>query len=197
MFQLLTANDLLTRPSLWETIDHANVTDDFPILTEEEIGDITLGMKSSVEVSPLASISISGVFQLKRARAYVEENTDRTESTGAIGYTIQRCRLFPNIIRAPTQSAHKNRKTYHPTVQFSEDEILGWWCDCPIGNRIIGCCSHVSSVIWFLSYERWQSTNAHRRSTITTDLFQDALTISDFYDSSDDEDSRNDRYSLL
>ena len=91
---------------------------------------------------------------------------------------------------------HSNRKTYHPTIQFSADEVLGWWCDCPIGSRIIGCCSHVSSVIWFLSYRRWDSNNTRRTSTDPLTFIRDSIPISDFYDSSDDEDTNTNRYSL-
>ena len=134
--------------------------------------------------------------QLKRAQYYAAEKSGTTDLTAAVTYSIQRCRSFPNLIRVPTQSAHSNRKTYHPTIQFTADEILGWWCDCPISSRIIGCCSHVSSVIWFLSYRRWDFNNARRTSTDPLDFIRDSIQISDFYDSSDDEETNTNRYSL-
>ena len=128
-----------------------------------------------------------GVFQLKRAPFYAAER--------AVTYSIQRCRSFLNIIRAPTQSAHIQRRSYSPTIQFSTDEIIGWWCDCPIGTRIIGCCSHVSSMIWYLSDRRWESNNASRTSADPMNFVRDSIPISDFYDSSDDEGTLTDRYS--
>lgn len=195
-FQLLTDNNLMKRPSAWETIDHIDLIDDFPMLSEEEIGDITLGSKLQLSVFVLTLISVSGVFQLKRARSYAEEKTGTSNLTQSVTYIIQRCRLFPNIIRIPTQSAHKNRKTYNPTIQFSKEEILGWWCDCPIGSRFFGCCSHISSAIWFLSYQRWQSNESRRASSDMMTLARDAIPISDFYDSSDEEDLSADRFSL-
>ena len=142
------------------------------------------------------SLSLVGVFQLKRAQSYAAEKTGTNDLTAAVPYSIQRRRSFPNLIRVATQSAHSNRKTYHPTIQFSADEILGWWCDCPIGCRIIGCCSHVSSVIWFLSYRRCDFSNARRTSTDPVNFIRDSIPISDFYDSSDDEATTTDRYSL-
>lgn len=181
---------------MWETIDHSDITNEFPLLSEEEIGDITLGTKLSREISLSKSISISGVFQLKRARSYAEEKVGTSKLTGDVDYTIQRCRLFPNIIRIPTQSAHRDRTAYHPIIQFSREEILGWWCDCCIGNRFVGCCSHISSAIWFLSYQRWQSNDSRRTSTSMMNFVSDAIPISDFYDSSDDEDASTYRYSL-
>ena len=142
------------------------------------------------------SLSLLGFFQLKRAQSYAAEKTGTNDLTTAVSYSIQRCRSFPNLIRVPTQSAHSNRKTYHPTIQFSAAEILGWWCDCSIGSRIIGCCSHVSSVIWFLSYRRWHFNNARRTSTDPLNFSRESIPISDFYDSSDDEAATTDRYSL-
>ena len=46
-----------------------DIIHEFPILSQEDIGDITLGTKRSPEVSLLKSISIPGVFQFKRARS--------------------------------------------------------------------------------------------------------------------------------
>lgn len=34
--------------------------------------------------------------------------------------------------------------------------ILGYYCNCQVGTRTIGCCSHVASVIYYLSYGRYQ-----------------------------------------
>ena len=142
------------------------------------------------------SISLVGVFQLKRAPSYVAEKVATTDVTAAVTYTIQRCRSFPDVIRVATRSAHCQRRSYYPTIRFSRDAILGWWCDCPIGSRIIGCCSHVASVIWFLSYRRWESDNARRIPTDPMKFVIDSIPISDFYDSSDDEDASSRRYTL-
>ena len=166
------------------------------MISEEEIGDITLGMTPALNTSLLKHISVPGVFQLKRARPYAEEKAGTSELTAAATYTIQRCRSCPNMIRVPTQSAHKNRTIYHPTIHFSEEEILEWWCDCWIGNRFLGCCSHISSAIWFLSYQRWQSSESRRAPTNLMNFVEDSIPISDFYDSSDDENSSTYRYSL-
>jgi hypothetical protein len=130
---------------------------------------------------------IKGVYQLKRARSYAEERSSTTDLTGSVNYIIHRCKEFPHLIRAPTRSAHKNRLTYNPTIQFTSQKILQWWCDCPTGNGLIGCCSHVASVIWFLSYERWQVDKRRMPSGDFVNLVTDASQLSDFYDSTDDD----------
>ena len=90
---------------------------------------------------------------------------------------------------------HQTRIIYHPTIQYTHDYILGWWCGCYIGSRFIGCCSHISSAIWFLSCERWKMQQRQMPSGSYMGLATDAIQVSDFYDSSDDDDTR--RYSLL
>ena len=187
---------MLKQPSPWETIDHTDLIDDFLILTEEEIGDVTLGKQYSMATFLPISMSVVGVFQLKHARSYAAEKVGTTDLTVAVTYSIQGCRPFRDVIRVATRSAHSNRKTSHPTIPFSADEILGWWCDCPIGSRTIGCCSNVLSVIWFRTYRRWDSNNARRTSTDPLNFIRDSIQIFDFYDTSDDEETNTNRCSL-
>ncbi|CAF4480351.1 unnamed protein product, partial [Rotaria magnacalcarata] len=87
------------------------------------------------------------VFQLKRARSYAEERCSTTNLTSDVAYSVHRCKIIPNLIRIPTQYAHSNRVTYHPTIHFTDQAILGWWCDCFTGARFLGCCSHTASAI--------------------------------------------------
>ncbi|CAF4651489.1 unnamed protein product, partial [Rotaria sp. Silwood2] len=171
----LEKNNLKKLTSKWEIINHTNILDEFPILSENDIvNNITLG-----------------VFQLKRARSYAEEKTSTTDLTGPVDYTMYRCKEFPDIIRIPTRSAHVNRLTHNPIIQFTSNDILEWWCDCSTGNGMLGCCSHIASAIWFLSFERWQSHNRQMPSGDFINLATDASLLSDFYDSTDDEDGTN------
>ncbi|CAF4872633.1 unnamed protein product [Rotaria socialis] len=119
---LLEENNLIRRFSLWEIINHTEIIDGFPIMTQDDLGDLTFG-----------------VFQLKRARSYAEERCSTTNLTSAVAYSVHRCKIIPNLIRIPTQSAHSNRVTYHPTIHFTDQAILGWWCDCFTGARFLGC----------------------------------------------------------
>ncbi|CAF3956339.1 unnamed protein product, partial [Rotaria sp. Silwood1] len=169
----LDKNNLKKQSSKWERLNHTDIMDEFPVLCENDI---------------VNNISL-GIFQLKRARSYAEERAATTNLTGPVNYPIYRCKDFPDIIRAPTRSAHKNRITYNPTIKFTSNEILDWWCDCTIGNGSIGCCSHIASFIWFLSYERWQDNNRYMPSGDFIDYVVDSSQISDFYDSTDDEDN--------
>ena len=124
----------MRRPSAWETIDHTDIIDDFPTLSEEDIGDIMFGKQCSMKACTSISAFLSGAFQLKRAPSYAAEKAGTNDLSATVTYSIQRCRPFPNLIRTPTQSAYSQRRSYYPTIQLSSDEILGRWCDCPIGS---------------------------------------------------------------
>ena len=137
----------------------------------------------------------TGIYQLKRERSYTEECCKTANLTGEVNYNIQRCREFPNIIRVPNQSAHITRMIYHLIIRFSSDQILDWWCDCKCGNRFVGCCSHVASVVWFLSYARWQRQTNCMPSGNSINFFIDAgelLNLSDSSDKTDDDDDDED-----
>ena len=101
---------------------------------------------------------------------------------------IHRCKEFPNLIRVPTQSAHVSRVKYHPIIRFTTEEILDWWCGCTAGNRFIGCCSHIASTIWFLSFERWQTQSRRMPSQNFINFITDAAALPELFDSTDDSD---------
>lgn len=132
---------------------------------------------------------------MKRARSYAEERSSTTDLTEPVDYRVNRCKKFPNIIKVPTQSAHINRRTYHPIIKFNKEEVLDWWCDCASGSRYVGCCSHIASAIWFLSYQRWQTRYRSVSSTEFINLFKDAAArpeTSDFSSGSEDDSDADD-----
>ena len=131
---------------------------------------------------------MEGVFQLKRARSYAEERCSTTDLTELVDDTIQRSKEYSHLIRVPTRSAHSARTTYHPIIQFSYDQITNWWCDCPVGNRYISSCNHIASVLWILSFDRLQIETRRMSSGNYINLATDASQLSDFYDTTDDDE---------
>ena len=133
---------------------------------------------------------------MKRARSYAEERSSTTDLIEPVDYPVYRCKKFPNIIKIPTRSAHINRRTYHPIIKFNPEEVLDWWCDCASGSRYAGCCSHIASGIWFLSYQRWQTHSRNMSSSDFINLFKDAAAQPETSDSSgesaDDSDADDD-----
>ncbi|CAF0967090.1 unnamed protein product [Didymodactylos carnosus] len=173
--QLLNESNL-SRFSNWTTVNATEFLE-FPILTESQIRKLTFG-----------------IFQLKRARSYAEEYASSTDLTNlSIKYAVQVCKTKPDLCRVIPKSAHSKRKTYYPTIRFSKSKVVGWYCQCPIGSRVVGCCSHVASAIWFLGFERWQSHQRVQSSGSHLLNASDSIQITDFED--DDEDNQT-RYRL-
>lgn len=57
-------------------------------------------------------------------------------------------------------SRHKSATIYSTFVQYQPTDktykyILGWFCQCKIGSRTIGCCSHCASIIYYLAIGRY------------------------------------------
>jgi hypothetical protein len=125
------------------------------------------------------------IYQIKRACFYTEERASTAHLTGSVNYTIHRCKEFPDLIKVRTQSGHVSRVKYHPIIRFSTEEITNWWCDCSAGNRFIGCCSHIASAIWFLSFERWQTPAGRIPSGNFINFVHDASVVAELFDSTD------------
>ena len=109
-------------------MDHTDIVDEFPILSEDEIvNNITPGIELSLRrhsIYIFLSVFLSGTYQPKRARSYAEEKASTEYLTESVYYTIHRRKEFPNLIRVPTQSAHVSRVKYHPIIRFTAEEIL-------------------------------------------------------------------------
>ncbi|CAG2229897.1 unnamed protein product [Mytilus edulis] len=73
-----------------------------------------------------------GVYQIKLAKSYVAEHVTETV----------------------TLSRHVSSKAHLLWIQYDEVTVLGWFCKCRAGARVVGMCAHVSAVIWYLGYAR-------------------------------------------
>lgn len=61
-----------------------------------------------------------------------------------------KCKLAMNLKKTNKQLLDRkgsNRK---------QSYIPGWYCECKVGPRTVGCCAHVASVLWYLGYARNQ-----------------------------------------
>lgn len=63
---------------------------------------------------------------------------------------------------------------FHPTIDDRPDavEILNIaqarlnivnYCTCLVGNRTVGCCAHTMTVLWYLSWGRFNDVSAPAR----------------------------------
>ena len=92
-----------------------------------------------------------GTYQLKQAQHYTDEHM---EASGKFELFLHQAN--PGLIRGRLQSRHKSSTKYFLWVQYANNLVNGWYCQCKAGMRTLGCCAHVATIIWFLGYGRYQ-----------------------------------------
>ncbi len=128
----------LNRKSQFESIN-ASTIDDFPKLSIEEIKtNITLGS-----------------YQLKQAVSYIAEHINKGNYEIRVNKETV-CIDSSKIIYSIIQSRHSNKTKYRVYIKYKPEKrtiesIESWYCTCKNGCRTVGCCSHIASVILFLS----------------------------------------------
>ena len=98
-----------------------------------------------------------GIFQLKEAKNYVSDNfTDHQ-------YEVFACNPIDHLLRVKLESRHSSSVRHIVFINYTRDcEIVGWYCTCKVVARVVGCCAHVASVLWYLGYHRFQRTDLHQ-----------------------------------
>lgn len=159
---------LARKRAIWVKLDEASLPD-FPQLTEPELRDLTMG-----------------VYQLKQAKSYTMEHLSEDGQ-----YELMACREKPGLIKVQIRSRHVASKLYNLWIEYSPGltPISGWYCQCKVGARVVGCCAHIASVLWYLSYERHQPRIAHpTASSSYLSCADDAMMIEDWSESDSDNE---------
>lgn len=143
---------------------------DFPRLTEYQL-----------------KVLFTGTYQLSQAVSYLAELLDNQNEL-CISYIKETA----NIIHCKVRSRHRNSKTYRVYIDYTpySTEIEGvrrYCCDCPNGIRTIGCCSHVASIVYYLSHARFLS-KILRPSEVLSKIFSTDNTVVVINENSDDDD---------
>ena len=167
--QLIESGSLSARSRWTKTIE--NVDFDFPRLTIEDLRFLFFG-----------------TYKIKIAKSYVEEYQEPDGD-----FMIEVDDTDDNILRYRIQSRHSNATKHKAWIQYSMtgDPIVAWYCTCPTGAITVGCCPHVASIIWYLSYGRnidYEQSTARRRLCQT--ILERTLESQD----SDDTDIDNSEY---
>jgi hypothetical protein len=58
-----------------------------------------------------------------------------------------------DLIRVKLKSNFTSNTIHNTWIKFSREQIdpvNKWYCDCPQGGRVLGFCSHVASVLYYL-----------------------------------------------
>ena len=136
-----------------------------------------------------------GTYQLKQAKSYTVEHLS---ADGKYAVVIAKNRA--DLLKAKIQSRHKSSVSYDIWIRYSASTILGWYCTCPAGARVIGCCAHCASIIWYLSFARHHPEQLKQESSSFVNFLTNATDYSDASDESDletDSDDDNSLYTLV
>lgn len=131
----------------WINLDELALAE-FPILTLQYLRDLTIG-----------------VYQLKLAPSYIQDTLQR-ENVEHFSFQILeeergflRCRIYSRFTQA---TKHQLWIAYVPQDDEDHEDdregpIMGYYCTCKTGSRTVGCCAHISSVLWFLGFARHEA----------------------------------------
>ena len=130
----------------WKTIDESYLSD-FPQLTEAELRDMAMG-----------------VYQLKQADSYTEKHTSETGQ-----YEIVIHEEDDGILKTKIRSRLTAAASYNLWIEYGPglEPIKGWYCKFESGSKVVGCCAHIASVLWFLGYFRHQRQIINKYSNFT------------------------------
>ena len=141
--QKVTDNKWDKRRTIWKTMD-ASEMPDFPQLNENELRDLTMG-----------------VYQIRQAKSYTKEHQTKEGK-----YEILVNKEQDGILKAQIRSRHTSSKTYNLWIEHNANlnPITGWFCTCKSGARVVGCCAHIASVLWYLGFERHQPASKYSKA---------------------------------
>ncbi|XP_058810427.1 uncharacterized protein LOC131675459 [Phymastichus coffea] len=142
---------------------------DFPEMTEEDL-----------------KIFFTGTYQLSQAISYLAELIDE-EGRVNIDYLKE----SSSVLKIQVRSRHISAKTYNCYIEYTPNSIgyggvKRYYCECANGMRTVGCCSHIASVIYFLSHARYLS-KIIRPTEKLTKIYQEKEIVPVINDDSDED----------
>lgn len=148
-----------TRSAIWK---HPDELQDFPRLDEDQLRELTCG-----------------TYQVKLASSYAEEHFGN-------GCDIMVHKEDPSSIRVRIRSRHISSKSYLLWIRYDEGSVIGWYCRCRAGARVVGMCAHIAAVLWYIGLGR--DMESLRSVRDWSKFIDDAAVIPDAIDESESED---------
>lgn len=147
------------RRTIFQSINsNAPHLDDFPRLTLIDLKRFALGS-----------------YHLKQARSYYGEHV-RANGTYSLEISDELIEedlplIFGQnnyLVRGRIKSRHVSNKAYYTYLLISKEQnranslesVIAYYCSCLVGNRTVGCCAHTMSVLWYLSWGRFNEVSA-------------------------------------
>jgi hypothetical protein len=167
------SNNLDTKRAPFKKIESCEIND-FPKLEFQDLYFITLG-----------------TYQLKQSLSYIAQHLDENGLFFLEAFKDNNVKELNgnSLIRAKLQSRHSKSTKYNIYIQYdptrdATDAIIMWLCRCKNGQRTLGCCAHVASVIYYFAFGRYQES-IKTPAAFLTNLFPHAHPV--LHESSDEE----------
>lgn len=110
-----------------------------------------------------------GTYQIKQARSYYGEHIRQNGSfIIEISDDIEPV-LMPTsnnemiLFRGRIKSRPRSGKTYYTYILLNTSEygwelrIHGYYCNCIVGKRTVGCCAHIMTIVWYMGWARYDN----------------------------------------
>ncbi|XP_041989210.1 uncharacterized protein LOC121740537 [Aricia agestis] len=122
----------------------ATSIEDFPRMTHDELLIFSIG-----------------TYHVKLARSYCFQHV---RETGVYTMEVYRHPDTVNIndeegnmlIRCRIQSRHVQARIYYCYILYNRNAITEYCCSCIHGRRTLGSCAHIISIVYYLSWGRYQ-----------------------------------------
>lgn len=95
---------------------------------------------------------VRGKFSIKNARGYTDSHL-RADTQ----YHVQLHRERAGLLRVKLGSKFRGSSNHLVWIEYStsgDKKITGHYCQCMQGARTITPCGHITSILWFLGYQR-------------------------------------------
>lgn len=115
------------RSVCWEPVDDLK---GFPYLDEEQLRNLTCG-----------------IYQLRLSPSYAQEHLEGN-------CQIHVHKEEPGLVRVRLQSRHVSSRSYQLWIRYDKASVTAWYCKCRAGARVVGMCSHIAAILWFLGNAR-------------------------------------------
>ena len=91
-----------------------------------------------------------GTYQIKQSKAHLFDNEEE--------FALKLSPSDDSLLRCQLHSRHSNNTKYFLCVRFdaidNDDPSKAHYCQCKSGTRMVGCCGHVATTLWYLGYVR-------------------------------------------
>ena len=147
-----------------EQSNYSNLNKYWNSFIEEDFNKVeavTINDFPKLDMETLKNKITYGSYQLKNSLSYLSEHFNQH---GQIEILVKKTTVKDekiNIISALIQSRHIKRTKYRLIIVYSPDKedifaIEGWKCSYSVGNRKVGCCSHIVCIIFYLSSGKYK-----------------------------------------